>query len=155
MIYGKLCDSDAYCGVHPLLKPAFDAIKKFLAENPAPGHYEVDGKNLFANINAYDTIPRSERKYENHHAYIDILVMLKGAELIDVICTPEEYPGQAEAPFSTEKDCELYAPTPVRSTLEVRDDRFLLLFPNELHAPGIQVGDTGDAVCKIVFKILY
>ena len=37
-----------------------------------PGKYEIDGKDVYANVTAYTTIPWAEAKYEAHEHYTDI-----------------------------------------------------------------------------------
>ena len=45
------------------------------------GKYEIDGKNVYANVTAYTTIPWEEAKYEAHEHYTDIQYVIEAARL--------------------------------------------------------------------------
>ncbi|SUG53636.1 Putative sugar isomerase involved in processing of exogenous sialic acid [Salmonella enterica subsp. diarizonae] len=70
------------CGLHPRL---LDALTLALAARPqekAPGHYELQGDNIFMNVMQLTTQMPAEKKAELHEQYIDIQLLLTGAERI-------------------------------------------------------------------------
>ena len=46
------------------------------------GEYEIDGRNVFARVNTYDTEPKAERRPEKHNDYIDVQFVARGEEAI-------------------------------------------------------------------------
>ena len=46
------------------------------------GEYEIDGRNVFARVNTYDTEPKAERRPEKHNDYIDVQYVAQGSETV-------------------------------------------------------------------------
>ena len=131
-----------------------DKVVKFLAEAaarmPAPGKYELDGKKLFVNVQEYAPKTFNSEKLEYHNDYIDIQLLLDGAEELyyaplDGLETVTEY--------CAEKDYGMKRlPSPEAGTrITLVPGNFVLLFPGEGHLPG--VGDPASRVVKAVVKI--
>ena len=83
---------------------------KFLAQTDcrslAPGRHAIDGDNVFALAQEYQTKPRSQGVWEAHRRYIDIQYVVSGIEIMGYA------PISALAvtqPYSAEKDCALFA----------------------------------------------
>src|SRR5688572_29530345 len=65
MILDTLSQSASY----QQLGPRFAAGLKWLGEfSPATadGRYDIDGDDVFALVQSYDTVPSTEKKYESH-----------------------------------------------------------------------------------------
>lgn len=140
---------DNYKKAHPRFEVAFEALKKLVKENAEVGRYEIDGKDVFASVQEYDTKPACEKKFEIHKNYIDIQYILSGEEImgsesIDKLTSLGDYKPDAQF-FSLNEDYD-------KIKLEAND--FAIFFPNEPHAPGIAVNDIPSKVKKIVVKVL-
>ena len=131
-----------------------DAVIRFLAEaaaqTPAPGKHELDGRRLFVNVQEYAPKVFNPDKLEYHKDYIDIQLLLDGAEdlyyaPLDGLATVTEY--------NAEKDYGLKnLPSPEAGTrIPLAPGHFVLLFPGEGHLPG--VGDPASHAVKLVVKI--
>ena len=74
MIFDSAKNLDFYrgLGIEGRYNKAVDFLQNTDLENLAPGKYEIDGKNVYANVTEYTTIPWEEAKYESHHDYTDI-----------------------------------------------------------------------------------
>ena len=64
-------------------------IQQFITKNNdilsyEKGCHEIDGDRLFVNVVEYTTTTPEERFWEAHKNYLDIHVMLKGTEQIDL-----------------------------------------------------------------------
>ncbi len=57
-------------------------------------------------------------------------------------------------PYSSEQDAEIYQSISKGKTLALRKDNFVILFPGEVHSPGIILQDKPVKVRKVVFKVL-
>ena len=49
-----------------------------------PGRHEIDGDEVFANVQELVTVPAGEKNYEAHRRYADIHYVVSGTELICV-----------------------------------------------------------------------
>lgn len=147
MIYDTLAHRAAYAGAHPGL----DLGLKFLAETDfsqlEDGRYELDGERVFANVMRYETKPANDLP-EAHRKYIDVQYLIEGEELIGV-APLEEMEGVDSQPGP---DCWLYRGRTQKLT--VTGDRFLAVWPQDAHAPGIAPDGRGAPARKCVVKVL-
>jgi hypothetical protein len=49
------------------------------------GRYDIDGDNLFAKVDEYETRDEPDTRYEAHRRYADIQYLIKGKEYIGVL----------------------------------------------------------------------
>ena len=138
----------------PLYYPLGQRIEKglqFLAQADfaalPDGRLEIDGPAVYANISRGRTLAENLRA-EAHRAYLDLQYLIEGQEQIAV--APKDSLRQAEA--QPEQDVWFY--TGVLEPLTLTPGRFLLLWPQDAHAPGIAPGGVPEAVRKCVVKIL-
>ena len=135
-----------------LWNKAFAFLRTVTPELEA-GRYDIDGDNLFANLNCYETKPRTDAKPEDHQRYIDIQVIISGSETFEIF--PKKGLRPVE-PYDTERDLQFYhlpdEPAPVRFTLT--PGQFAVFFPEDVHMPGLQSGDSAKPVQKVVLKVL-
>ena len=151
MIAANLNDKmiESYKKVHPRFDVAFEALKKFAAECPEDGKYEIDGKNVFISVMTGPTKPESEKKFEVHRDYIDIQDIVSGEEImgnesLDKLTPATEYkPDVQKLDLNSEYD-----------KIKLSAGEFAIFFPYEPHAPGIAVNDLPTEVKKIVVKVL-
>jgi YhcH/YjgK/YiaL family protein len=115
----------------------------------ADGVYEIDGKNLYASVQEYDSKAPEKAKNEGHRNYIDIQVVVSGAEIIEVEDISDAI---LNSPYNDEKDVEFYAPSPDACRLNLMAGDFAILFPHDVHRPGMAVEES-EPVKKIVVKV--
>lgn len=147
MIYDTLEHLSRYQGIHPgVMKGlAFLAETDFSATQET--RFELDGDKLFAFLQSYETRPVNDTP-EAHRKYIDIQYLIEGEELVGV-APLEEMTDEVEA--RPENDIWFYhGPT---TPLPIGNRRFLVLFPEDAHAPCIAAGAPA-AVKKCVVKVL-
>lgn len=147
MIYDTLDHLDRYEGIHPGVMQGL----RFLAETDFSkvdwSRKELDGEKLFAFIQEYETKPVNDTP-EAHRKYIDIQYLVEGEELVGV--GPLETMTE-EVEAKPENDIWFYhGPT---SQLPIGNRRFLVLFPEDVHAPCIIAG-APSTVRKCVVKVL-
>jgi biofilm protein TabA len=148
MILAPLSQADAYHGLHPLFPAAFAYLQNFDPQTP-DGKYEIQGTDLYAGVQRYQTSASEEKKWEAHERYGDIQVVFAG----------QEYCGhthrdnlQSIQPYSTEKDVEKFAaPTTPFSRLLLSPGQFCIFYPEDGHQPGVKVAES-QAVLKVVIK---
>lgn len=146
MIYGKIANLPIWGEKVPSIEYALNEAKRVADGEFALGKTNIDGAALFASSSEYAASPREGKEFENHHAYIDVQMMIEGEEQIDVII-PDEQP---ECDYSDEKDIEFASFDKGYSTVTLRAGEFVILLPGEWHRPGV---GNGARCRKTVVKI--
>ena len=148
MILDSLKNKEQYAALHPRFKQVFDFIDNNDVAALECGRHDIDGDNIFVNVQELDLQARSEARLELHRKYIDIQLLLKG---------PAEEFGwrekkdclKAEAEFDEQKDVQFFTDEP-QCFYSVGEGQFSILFPEDGHAPMLGEGH----VKKCIFKIL-
>ena len=146
MIFDTLNNVDNYKG----LGRVYTALK-FLSETDFTeidlGRYELDGDNIFYMVQSYDTDP-DKTISEAHKKYIDIQFMVKGEEIIGVadISSEKELTEAKE-----ENDVWFYNCKTESLTLSA--GKYMVLYPNDLHCPGVATKGKALTCRKVVVKV--
>ena len=115
------------------------------------GEYEIDGRNVFARVNTYDTEPKADRRPEKHNDYIDVQFVARGEEAIWYTPLTSEC---VETENKAEKeDVIFYADPQEKNCAVLNSGDFAIFFPWELHRPNCSAGKTAGNVQKIVVKV--
>ena len=123
---------------------------KFLADTDFSkvelGRYELQGDDIFYMVQQYETDP-DKTIAEAHKKYIDIQFMVDGEEIIGVapICCEK-----TEREAKPENDVWFYECK--TEPLTLIKNSFMVLYPNDLHCPGVAV-DGARECHKVVVKV--
>jgi YhcH/YjgK/YiaL family protein len=148
MIADVLKNRHIYAAISPRIKAALEYISKTDFTAMEPGRYELDGSNLFVLVQAYDSIPREQGKWECHKNYIDIQYIAEGVEQIGcnntamMKVTTEYNPEKDIAFLSGEGDFVTFS-----------KGSYGIFFPEDAHQPKVAVNDIPVRVKKVVVKI--
>ncbi len=148
MIVDRLDNAKLYAGASARLAKALEHLKKLAAAVPADGKMELEGKDIYAIVQSYETKPPAEKKWEAHQNYLDIQYVAEGRELMGWAPVGKL---AASAPYHPEKDVinfKEHAGTPV----QVEAGCFAIFYPEDGHQPGVQWGASAR-VRKIVVKV--
>ena len=152
MIVAKNTNAANYKGFSPLLDRALDLLTPEFLESVGTVTVHVDGDKLYATRNLFDTAPQEETFFESHKRYLDIHVVVRGEERMEIAdpadLTLDEAKSNPEGDFYafTEKSAE-------HQDLILTPGSFLVAFPDDAHRCRGQVKGVSH-VEKIVFKIL-
>ena len=146
MILGKNREAAAYCGLHPRLDRALECLTDEFLASVGTETRKLEGEALYVTRFDYDTAPFEETFFESHKRYLDIHVMVKGSERVD-IAHPEGL-----TLYENKGDFYGYRGDAEQSVI-LRPGDFLVVFPGDAHRLKIAV-DQPEAVSKVVFKIL-
>lgn len=110
---------------------------------------EIDGKDVFAIFQTYETKPLEEARPEAHRRYIDVQYIHGGAERlgyadIEDISGPADYDEGADIFFTTALRL---------SFIELGAGQGAIFSPSDLHAPCLEAAGGRGMVRKIVFKV--
>ena len=146
MIFDTLNNVNNYKG----LGRVYDALK-FLSETDFSkielGRYELDGDNIFYMVQSYDTDP-DKTISEAHKKYIDIQYMVEGEEIIGVADISED----KELTESKEEN-DVWFYNCKTEPLVLSTGKYMVLYPNDLHCPGVATNGTAMTCRKVVVKV--
>jgi YhcH/YjgK/YiaL family protein len=148
MIIDTIKNASKYYRVHPLFEKAFNYIESIDLTTIEMGKYEIDGDNLkaiFSNKTGM-TAAESTAKFECHNQHIDIQFCIRGVEQFG--WKPRENCTIENGGYNPEKDVQLYIDAP-DMYFQLTDGQFVILFPEDVHAP--MIGD--KEIKKLVIKV--
>lgn len=147
MILDDLRNLEKYTKISAHIEKCINFLKNHDLESMNAGHYEIDGMNLYVNIDEYTTKEKTESLPELHRKYADIQTVISGKELIGYSdgagCnTKIQYDEDKDIEF-LKGECEYF---------HAQKGRFFVFFPEEVHHPCIMNGKK-EHVKKAVFKL--
>ena len=123
---------------------------KFLSETDFTkielGRYELQGDDIFYMVQRYETNP-DKTISEAHKKYIDIQFMVDGEEIIGVAPISCD---KTETEAKPENDVWFYECK--TEPLTLIKNSFMVLYPNDLHCPGVAVNEPLSCL-KVVVKV--
>lgn len=148
-----ILDSLPNLALYSELSPHLSAAAVFLASNdlaalPA-GRVEIDGDDVFANVSDYDTHDPAPDRFEAHRTYVDLQIVVSGAER--VLVAPRTPCLEVSKPYDEARDIEFVHAS--GETIPLYAAQFLILFPHEAHQPGCHPAAGPSHVRKIVVKL--
>ncbi len=150
MIIDTLKNCECYYGVNARFEKAFDFIKKAVKENLPVGKYEIDGTDVYAMVQEYDTKLPDEARFEAHKNYIDIQYIISGVEKMEVTDISKAKPNTE---YSAEKDVIFFDDSNMSTVGVFTDEEYAVFFPHDVHKPGMAKDNIRSTVRKIVVKV--
>ena len=146
MIIDKLENLKNYASLNPL----FPKVIEFLQQNDLnalePGKHDIEGKDLFVNIQMAKGRTPAEAVIETHNKMIDIQIPLSDIETFGYT-QRDQLP---EAEYNAEKDITKIPDLPADSYITCTPGMFVIFFPQDGHAPCIAgVPELKKAIFKI------
>lgn len=146
MIVSNLQNSSRIEPLHPLFRTLFEYVKSHDLLHAELGRIEIDGDNLFVNNVFADGVEAEKQSLEAHRDYIDVHILLEGAERIG--WKPLEDVTEEVKPYSAEGDCALYADR-ATAYVDLRPGEFMIVYPEDPHAPLIGQGKIRKLIAKV------
>lgn len=148
MIYDKLALSERYDEVSPRIGQLLRYLRSHDLSSFDDGKVVLDGDNLFFTISTNQTKDPDVAKPEIHKNYIDLQYLIEGEETFGVAFITDDTVLFEENPA---KDVYFYRGEMIPLTLG--NDSFCLVFPGEIHQPGVHPASGPQKVRKLVGKI--
>ena len=146
MIVSNLKNSQRIEGLHPLFKSLFDYVKTHDLLHADLGRIEIEGDRLFINNVNPECVAPEKQVLELHHDYIDVHILLEGAERIGWKAL-EDLQNETKA-YSEEGDCALYSDVPT-AYVDLLPGQFAIVYPEDPHAPVIGNGKIRKLIAKV------
>lgn len=147
MVIDKIENYTLYANLTERLAKGFEFIINTDLVKIEPGTYEIENKAVFAIVQDYDTKEIKDCVLEGHTKYIDIQYIVQGTELMGVVIKKD----QKAISSDLDKDYTFYEG--ITSFVRVEEGMFTIFFPDDLHMPCVQAGES-SRVKKVVVKVL-
>jgi len=132
----------------------WDVVEKFIStlnENTPEGEYPIISGQIFARVMTYETKDYDESVFESHRNFIDVQVVLSGAEGFVWHDVNRLYSSVA---YNHKTDVEFYVtPKTSYSRVDLRPGQFIVFFSNDAHMPQLIVDGVRSKIKKAVVKI--
>ena len=147
MIFDSLKNSARYYGISPRIKQAFELFATVDWTKAEAGVHELDGRTIYANVQQRGLKTKEEAKLEVHDKYIDIQILLSGADEAFGWADRSQLKQPKEA-FNAEKDIQFFLDEP-QTYYTLRPGQFTILFPEDAHAPMIGEGQIKKIIVEV------
>lgn len=147
MVFGNIRDLKDYAWLEKEVLACFQYAREHELLDYEKGSHEINGEDLFVNIVEYETTTPENRFWEAHRKYLDLHLMLRGPEQIDV-----NFIDNMEQKEFVDKDDFLPLDGEPNSHVVLREGDFLLCYPKDAHRTAVKVGESAT-IKKAIFKI--
>ena len=148
MIYDFLANSSLYSSAHARLAKGFEWLKKMDIKTE-DSKIEIQGEDVFAIVQSYNTYPKEERRFESHRTYLDIQYVFEGEEIMYYAPTSELQVSEA---YDTERDVAFYVDPQSNVAIPVKAGQFTIFYPEDAHKPCCMTS-ASKFVRKVVVKV--
>ncbi|MCV6629712.1 MAG: YhcH/YjgK/YiaL family protein [Flavobacteriaceae bacterium] len=147
MIFDKI-EYWNYYFKHPIFKEIFEKLTT-LSEETLDGIY-YKNEDYYFKVLSYKT-KRIADIVENHQKEVDIQIVLKGKEQIDVY---DENAVKSIRPYEEKEDCEFYEIIGEAHSKLILEKGFMsVFFQQDIHNPQICINQKEEIIKKIVIKV--
>ena len=127
-----------------------EAIDFLTSEGVSCGKHIISDK-VYINVEEYTTKIISDAKFESHKDYIDVQIVLNGSEKLYYTDIDNL---SVDTPYSKERDIMFYADNVMGADKVILDgSNFIILYPQDAHAPQVAYNNVPGKVKKAVIKI--
>lgn len=153
MIIQKLQDNNHWQQIQPQLKKALAWLQNTELTSLPTGRMEIDGDDMFAVVQRYDTADAETIEFESHSVYADVQYLVSGQETI-LICHSTQI-GPVSIPYDEAGDIVFYKDPAVQPTaLHLSAGEYAVFFPEDIHKTRCStVAGQSESICKIIVKI--
>ncbi len=149
MIIDKVENLEKYASINPLFPKVVEFLKANDLNQMEPGKYEIEGKDLFVNIQVAKGKTPAEAVIETHNKMIDIQIPLSDAETFGY--TQRDL--LPDVAYNEEKDITKIPDLAADSYLTCMPGMMAIFFPQDGHAPCIAgVPEIKKAIFKVSVK---
>lgn len=114
-----------------------------------PGVYEIQGKDMYAQVFDAETGSVEEKRPEVHEKYLDVQFLASGEERLGF--TPDTGKYEVDERFD-ERDLIFYKQVENEGFIEARPGCFCVFFPTDVHRPAVAAKEP-MTVRKVVVKV--
>ncbi len=146
MVIDELNNAEQYYGLGPRIEAALRYLQKTDFSQVTADRYDIEGDDVFALVQEYDSKPKSEGFWEAHHQYLDVQYVASGAEHMGYA------PAKGLQAGEYDEENDFYKLEGEGEFFTLRAGYFAVLKPQDAHMPGMAI-DASQAVKKVVVKV--
>jgi YhcH/YjgK/YiaL family protein len=147
MIIDLLTNAEMYARLNSRITVGLNFLRSSDLTTMEPGKYPIDGSDIYALIQSYQTKPKESGVWEAHRRYFDIQYVVEGTEKIGYANLDALVASQ---PYDAENDFVLFSGHGDFLTLNA--GMFAIFAPQDAHMPCIVVHEP-QQVKKVVVKV--
>lgn len=149
MLTTTITDSQKYDYLAEKFQKAFAFLRETDFSDIPESKIEIDGKDIFAEVQEYTTMPAEECRFESHKKYFDIQYMAEGEEYFGYIPVREL---EEDTGYDESRDLEFYKAPKTSGRIHLKKGDFAIVSPEDGHQPRC-IGEAACSVKKIVVKV--
>ena len=150
MIISSLTSPNFKVGLPKVIAEVCDYLKTLDLNALENGRHDINDQ-IYMNVMEPETAEPSSKKAELHHEYLDVQVLIRGTENIEV---GANYPDLSKyESYNEADDYQLCADIDDKFTVTMKPKMFAVFYPYEPHKPCCVVNGKTEKIKKLVVKV--
>ena len=150
MIISSLTSSNFKVGLPKVIAEVCDYLNTLDLNALENGRHDINDQ-VYMNVMEPETAEPSSKKAELHHEYLDVQVLIRGTENIEV---GANYPDLSKyESYNEADDYQLCADIDDKFTITMKPKMFAVFYPYEPHKPCCVVNGKTEKIKKLVVKV--
>lgn len=150
MIISSLTSPNFKVGLPKVIAEVCDYLNTLDLNALENGRHDINDQ-IYMNVMEPETAEPSSKKAELHHEYLDVQVLIRGTENIEV---GANYPDLSKyESYNEADDYQLCADIDDKFTITMKPKMFAVFYPYEPHKPCCVVDGKTEKIKKLVVKV--
>ncbi|TPH22382.1 YhcH/YjgK/YiaL family protein [Haemophilus haemolyticus] len=150
MIISSLTSPNFKVGLPKVIAEVCDYLNTLDLNALENGRHDINDQ-IYMNVMEPETAEPSSKKAELHHEYLDVQVLIRGTENIEV---GANYPDLSKyESYNEADDYQLCAGIDDKFTITMKPKMFAVFYPYEPHKPCCVVNGKTEEIKKLVVKV--
>ena len=150
MIISSLTSPNFKVGLPKVIAEVCDYLNTLDLNALENGRHDINDQ-IYMNVMEPETAESSSKKAELHHKYLDVQVLIRGTENIEV---GANYPDLSKyESYNEADDYQLCADIDDKFTITMKPKMFAVFYPYEPHKPCCVVNGKTEKIKKLVVKV--
>ncbi|WP_455488351.1 N-acetylneuraminate anomerase [Haemophilus sp.] len=150
MIISSLTSPNFKVGLPKVIAEVCDYLNTLDLNALENGRHDINDQ-IYMNVMEPETAEPSRKKAELHHEYLDVQVLIRGMENIEV---GANYPDLSKyESYNEADDYQLCADIDDKFTVTMKPKMFAVFYPYEPHKPCCVVNGKTEKIKKLVVKV--
>ncbi|KAA5523243.1 MULTISPECIES: N-acetylneuraminate anomerase [Haemophilus] len=150
MIISSLTSLNFKVGLPKVIAEVCDYLNTLDLNALENGRHDINDQ-IYMNVMEPETAEPSSKKAELHHEYLDVQVLIRGTENIEV---GANYPDLSKyESYNEADDYQLCADIDDKFTITMKPKMFAVFYPYEPHKPCCVVNGKTEKIKKLVVKV--
>ena len=150
MIISSLTSPNFKVGLPKVIAEVCDYLNTLDLNTLENGRHDINDQ-IYMNVMEPETAEPSSKKAELHHEYLDVQVLIRGTENIEV---GANYPDLSKyESYNEADDYQLCAGIDDKFTITMKPKMFAVFYPYEPHKPCCVVNGKTEKIKKLVVKV--